>query len=108
MAIEQKKLDLLERAVDIVETKNYERHMPKETDTARDLIARLRNIQRLMHDVLALDNRVFAEIRSYPSPIPEIHDVMKAALLLLGNFEEETKVTTKCSYIWNRKIISKI
>ncbi|CAG2252752.1 LRP4 [Mytilus edulis] len=91
LAIEQKKLDLLERAVDIVETKNYERHMPKETETARDLIARLRNIQRLMHDVLALDNRVFAEIRSYPSPIPEIHDVMKAALLLLGNFEEETK-----------------
>ncbi|XP_052081913.1 uncharacterized protein LOC127719716 isoform X2 [Mytilus californianus] len=91
LAIEQKKLDLLEKAVDIVETKNYERHMPKETETARDLIARLRNIQRLMHDVLALDNRVFAEIRSYPSPIPEIHDVMKAALLLLGNFEEETK-----------------
>jgi hypothetical protein len=45
-----------------------------------------------MHDVLALDNRVFAEIRSYPNPIPEIHDVMKAVLLILGNFEEETKV----------------
>ncbi|OWF45838.1 Kyphoscoliosis peptidase [Mizuhopecten yessoensis] len=90
-AIEEKKLEPLENSVDLVETKKYERYMPQEMRMAKDLIARLRKIQELLHAVMALEQPTIAEIRSFSSPLPEIHNVMKATLLLLGNFEDETK-----------------
>ena len=42
--------------------------------------------------VMTLNQRTISEIRSYAHPIAEIHTVMRATLLLLGNPEEETKV----------------
>ncbi|XP_033763426.1 kyphoscoliosis peptidase-like [Pecten maximus] len=90
-AIEEKKLEPLETAVDLVETKKYERYMPQEMRRARDLIARLRKLQQLLHAVMALEQPTIAEIRSFSNPLPEIHNVMKATLLLLGNYDDETK-----------------
>ena len=42
---------------------------------------------------MTLNQRTIAEIKSYQHPIPEIHTVMRATLMLLGNSEEETKVS---------------
>ena len=42
--------------------------------------------------VMTLNQRTIAEIRSYTKPVKEIHIVMQATLVLLGNPSEETKV----------------
>ncbi|XP_062572358.1 uncharacterized protein LOC134234325 [Saccostrea cucullata] len=90
-AIHFKQLEMLERAVDLVETKRVGRHMYMKLEEAKENIERLKNISKMMHKVLALDQRTIAEIRCYSNPSPEIHAVMKATLLLLGHFEEETR-----------------
>ena len=41
---------------------------------------------------MTLNQRTIAEIRSYTKPVQEIHTVMQATLVLLGNTQEETKV----------------
>ncbi|KAK3581413.1 hypothetical protein CHS0354_016274, partial [Potamilus streckersoni] len=90
-ATEKKTLELVERAVDAVETRGFESYFPEELKIARELIARLKKIQKLMHEVMNLNQTTIAEIRSYGNPVKEIHIVMQATLLLLGHFEEETK-----------------
>lgn len=93
---------MLERAVDLVETKRATRHMYAKVMEAKDTIERLKSISKMMHKVLSLDQRTIAEIRGYSNPSPEIHAVMKATLLLLGHYEEETRVKlkmNKCSLI---------
>lgn len=82
----------METAVQLVEAKGYEKYMPEDTATARELIHRLRYIQLLTHNVLALDQKTVAEIKSYQVPVPAISDILRAVLLLLGNYEDETQV----------------
>lgn len=94
-AIHFKQLEMLERAVDLVETKRATRHMYAKVMEAKDTIERLKSISKMMHKVLSLDQRTIAEIRGYSNPSPEIHAVMKATLLLLGHYEEETRVKTE-------------
>lgn len=94
-AIHFKQLEMLERAVDLVETKRATRHMYAKVMEAKDTIERLKSISKMMHKVLSLDQRTIAEIRGYSNPSPEIHAVMKATLLLLGHYEEETRVKLK-------------
>ncbi|WAR15075.1 HIL-like protein [Mya arenaria] len=84
-AIDSQNLEDLERAVDLVESKGYATKLHNELREAKDLIARLKRLQKLIHE------RTISEIRSYAHPIAEIHTVMRATLLLLGNPEEETK-----------------
>ena len=91
-ALHFKQLEMLERAVDLVETKRVTRHMYAKIEEAKETIERLKGISQMMHKVLSLDQRTISEIRGYSNPSPEIHAVMKATLLLLGHFEEETRV----------------
>ena len=42
--------------------------------------------------VMTLNQRTIAEIKSYNNPIAEVHTCMRATLLLLGHPEDETKV----------------
>ncbi|XP_052211940.1 lim and transglutaminase domain protein ltd-1-like [Dreissena polymorpha] len=90
-AIESQNLEELERAVDLVESKGYGGKLPGELREAKDLIARLKRLQKLIHEVMTLNQRTISEIRSYAHPIAEIHIVMRATLLLLGDPEESTK-----------------
>lgn len=48
---------------------------------------------------MTLNQRTIAEIRSYTKPVQEIHTVMQATLVLLGNTVEETKVTLFRKYL---------
>lgn len=66
---------------------------------AKYTIERLKSISKMMHKVLSLDQSTIAEIRGYSNPSPEIHAVMKATLLLLGHYEEETRVKTEYEQI---------
>ncbi|KAL4221274.1 hypothetical protein ACF0H5_019537 [Mactra antiquata] len=90
-AVESQNLEELERAVDLVESKGYGPKLGPELREAKDLIARLKRLQKLIHEVMTLNQRTIAEIRSYSHPTTEIHTVMRATLLLLGNSEKETE-----------------
>jgi hypothetical protein len=61
------------------------------------MLERLRNITKLMHAVLSLDQKTIAEIRGYQNPPPAVHRVMMATLLLLGHWEEETSLSNAMS-----------
>ena len=57
------------------------------------LFHRLKKLQKLLHAVLDLDQSTIAEIRGYSSPPIIVHTVMRATLLLLGHWKEETAVS---------------
>ncbi|XP_053379649.1 lim and transglutaminase domain protein ltd-1-like isoform X2 [Mercenaria mercenaria] len=90
-AIDSRNLEELERTVDLVESKGYAPKLGPELREAKDLIARLKRLQKLIHEVMTLNQRTIAEIKSYAHPPDEVHTVMRGTLLLLGNKEEETK-----------------
>ena len=48
---------------------------------------------------MTLNQRTIAEIRSYAHPVKEVHTVMQATLVLLGNTEEETRVYLLLFYL---------
>ncbi|KAL3861103.1 hypothetical protein ACJMK2_007175 [Sinanodonta woodiana] len=90
-ATDEKNYDRLTATIDEVKKKRYEHRLPRELANAMAILDRLKTIQRLLHAIMALDQRTIAEIRGYQSPPPAVHSVMKATLLLLGHFEEETE-----------------
>ncbi|KAK3104804.1 hypothetical protein FSP39_010451 [Pinctada imbricata] len=102
-ALHFKQIELIERAVDLIETRRHEGHMLKQLNEAKELAVRLKKVTQLMHDVLALNQKLVAELRSYQQPLPEVHDIMKATFLLLGNFEEETRITGITAEVKKRK-----
>ena len=51
----------------------------------------LRRLEQRKKAILGLSQCVIAELKSYSSPPPQVHQVMRATLLLLGNPEQETK-----------------
>lgn len=51
-------------------------------------------MEKLRHEVLNLDQRTIAEMKSLASPPQQIKIVMGAVLLLLGSDKEVTKVST--------------
>lgn len=75
-----------------VRENNLESRVPEEMHAARAMLERLRNIAKLMHSVLGLDQKTIAEIKAYQNPPPAVHRVMMATLLLLGHWDEETEV----------------
>ena len=64
-----------------------------EYDRGRALMELLHRLEKLNRVVLDLDQSTMAEIRGYPTPPDEVHRVMIAALLLLGEDESKTKVS---------------
>ena len=55
-AIESQDLELLERAVDMVESRGYAHRLSAELKEAKDLIARLKRLQKLVHEVIIITN----------------------------------------------------
>lgn len=48
---------------------------------------------RLRYRILQMETRTMTEIRNYRTPPDVVHEVMVAALLLLGHHEEKTRVS---------------
>ncbi|OWF43434.1 hillarin-like [Mizuhopecten yessoensis] len=101
-AIDDLHLAALDRAVDLVNIKEYEEPMQREMNIARDLITRFTNLHVQKHDVLAIPNSTITEICSNPV-LDEVHEVIKAMLLLLGDYEEITTIWTNAIEILSRK-----
>ena len=89
-ASEGRDISALQMSLKAVEMKYSDRlQVEYERGKARlDLLLRLLKLNR---NVLDLDQATMAEIRGYPTPPVEVHRVMIAALLLLG--DDETKTT---------------
>ena len=58
------------------------------------LLFKLRRIEKLRHDILNLDSKTIAEIKSYSKPPDAVHFVMCATFLLLGESDKNLRVST--------------
>ena len=56
-------------------------------------LEQLRRVEKLRHDILQLNQRTIAEIRSYATPPEAVYKVMKASFLVLGDPESVLKVS---------------
>lgn len=56
-------MDALKSALQLTKTKNVENRLTEEVVRAKAMLDRLRNIAKLMHAVLGLDQKTIAEIR---------------------------------------------
>ena len=72
--------------------------MYHEMATARNVVKRKKRLAALQHDVLMLDRRTMSEMRSYIRPPKVLHEVLQAALLLLGEDEKTAAVGDGVGY----------
>ncbi|XP_076086199.1 uncharacterized protein LOC143056904 isoform X2 [Mytilus galloprovincialis] len=90
-ATEVRDMSLIKEAISKAKRGSYDKRLPTEMALAKAMLERLRNITKLMHAVLSLDQKTIAEIKGYQNPPPAVHRVMMATLLILGHWEEETE-----------------
>ncbi|XP_069114562.1 uncharacterized protein [Argopecten irradians] len=90
-ATNEKDMNVIREALKNVREKQLETRLEREVMNAKGMLERIRNINKLLHAVLTLDQKTIGEIRCYNSPPPAVHRVMMATLLLLGHWEEETE-----------------
>ena len=92
-AIARKDLDLLERTMNSLSGTSMKRQLGNLASDAEAMRSRLRRLKRLKHAVLEMDQKTISEMRSYPKPPQAVHGVMAATFLLLGNKEQDLKVS---------------
>ena len=63
------------------------------------LIAKLKRLEKSKKDILELNQRTIAEIRSYSQPLPDVREVMVATYLILGYKEKELKVSWRLYFL---------
>ncbi|KAJ8034092.1 hypothetical protein HOLleu_24518 [Holothuria leucospilota] len=90
-AMEIRTLESLEKAIDVVKKNGFEPYMPQEMAAANKMLLSLKRLKRLRDEILNLKQSTVAEIRSYSKPPPQVHKVMTATYMLLGNKESELK-----------------
>ncbi|XP_013404632.1 uncharacterized protein LOC106169646 [Lingula anatina] len=90
-AMSVREVDVLERAIEAGEAANYNKSLNLELAYAKRVLEHLRHIEKLRHDILNLDQKTIAEIRSYSNPPDAVHQVMVASYLLLGLTEDQVK-----------------
>lgn len=78
---ELKDMDALKSALQLTKTKNVENRLTEEVVRAKAMLDRLRNIARLMHAVLGLDQKTIAEIKGRP----RISGCAEHALIVVDN-----------------------
>lgn len=91
-AMVKRNLAEIEIAVKKIEKKGYEKDHVVALSDADKLKEKLKRLEKLRKEILALDQRTISEIRSYKTPIAAIHQVMIATYIMLGYNEKELKV----------------
>ena len=91
-AMEKRKLEDLEKAIDFVKKNGFEAAMPEEMVKANKMLLSLKRLKRLKDEILNLKQSTVAEIRSYSKPPKAVHRVMIGTYLLLGNKEKSLQV----------------
>ncbi|PIK57548.1 putative trichohyalin isoform X2 [Apostichopus japonicus] len=90
-SMEIRTLESLEKAIDVVKKNGFEAYMPQEMAAANKMLLSLKRLKRLKDEILNLKQSTVAEIRSYSKPPAQVHKVMIATYILLGNKESELK-----------------
>jgi hypothetical protein len=88
----QRLLPKLEAALAAVDKYGLEKRLQLQYKAAQRLAEQLRRIEKLRHDILNLDQKTIAEIKSYSNPPEAVHNVMAATMVLLGETEQAVKV----------------
>ena len=91
-AMAKRDLEGILTSVDAIKTNGFEQDHAQQLLEADKLANKLKRLEKLKKDILALDQRTISEIRSYKKPLPAIHDVMIATYIILGYKEKELKV----------------
>ncbi|CAK8674302.1 uncharacterized protein LOC143468480 isoform X2 [Clavelina lepadiformis] len=77
-------LELVTTTLNVVEEKGYEKDIPVEVRQARKMKKELEYLEKVRHDVLSLNQREVAEIRSYSKPPAGVQEVMTCVYIILG------------------------
>ncbi len=88
--MQMRHLEKLEESIQEVEENGLARKLGLKLAMARKILERLRRIEKLRHVLRHLDQQIIAEIKSYSNPPEQVHQVMKATFVILG--EEELKL----------------
>lgn len=91
-AINARNIKSLREALRTVESRKYVTRLKVEYEEGKALLNSLNRIEQLNRVILELNKATMAEIRRYVSPPEEVHQVMKAALLLMEDDEGSTQV----------------
>jgi len=79
----------------VVERKKYVGRLQSLVEEARQMIKSLKRIQKLKQAILKLDQNTMLEIKNYQNPPKGVHEVMISTLLILGDSEKATKVSSE-------------
>ncbi len=90
--MKERNLAGLREAIRKVEDRKFVTRLKEEVQEAKSLLRSLERVENLKQIVLKMDKQCMAEIRGYASPPDLVHEVMVAALLLLGDSEKLTRV----------------
>jgi len=98
-AMAKRDLGAIESSMETIKTKGHEKEHAEQLLEADKLVQKLKRLEKLKKDIMALDQRTISEIRSYKKPLPAIHDVMIATYVILGYKEKELKVIIENLFI---------
>ena len=90
--INDRDLALLEKSVKEAEDKKLEPRLGLQLAMAKQILEKLQRLEKLKKEILNLDQKTIAEIKSYSQPPKQVHQVMSAAFVLLGDKLEAVKV----------------
>lgn len=91
-AMTKRDLTSLERALAAAEASKLSRKLNLQMQMARQIIEQLRRIEKLRHEIMNLDQKTIAELKSYSKPPEVVHQVMAGCFLLLGSSGKALKV----------------
>ncbi len=91
-AMSSRRLGQLEAVLKEAEQAGLQAKLKLQLDMAQRIVEQLRRLEKLRHQIMKLDQRTIAEIKSYATPPAAVHGVMKGTFLLLGNDERSLKV----------------
>lgn len=97
-------MDALKSALQLTKNKNVENRLTEEVVRAKAMLDRLRNIAKLMHAVLGLDQKTIAEIRGRKHTLYYITIYYTAiyyirSVIFEAGEEEKTQSATECSRV---------
>lgn len=87
-----RKLEALDKAIKRAEKSGLEKRLGLTLTMARRILGQLKRIESLRHEIMSLDQRTIAEIRSYSQPPAAVLHVMTATFILLGEPERTVRV----------------
>ncbi|KAI0210892.1 hypothetical protein LSAT2_004331, partial [Lamellibrachia satsuma] len=95
--IKERQLNAILETIDEIKKLGFDEVlMQHEVIAAKNVAEQLHRLAELKYAILNMDRRTMSEMRSYNSPPIILHNVLQAALLLLGDDEQTTKRWKTC------------